>query len=125
MFTSCTLSVALHGTICMIRHFSSAFCVQRDAGNSDSVLLLIMPPLHLVKGVNKQKPITQTHSLPRCMQRAVKRQVKLLRTLELLADCKKKKKKGGQSASAPVSTQPSASLEFPLEVTFPSPRGTH
>lgn len=35
--------------------------------------------------------------------------------LEMLADCKK----GGLFASAPVGTQPSASLEFPLEVTFP------
>lgn len=36
-----------------------------------------------------------------------------------------KKKKGGQSMPGPGSTQPSASLEFPLEVTFPlSPRGT-
>lgn len=33
--------------------------------------------------------------------------------------------KEGRSAPAPASTQPSASLEFPLEVTFPPPRATH
>lgn len=95
MFTCCMLSVARHGTICTIGHFCSTFCVQQ--GRRKMAILccysLSPPPLHLVRGVNKQKPITQTHSLPRCTQRAVKRQVKLLRTLELLVDCKKKKRR--------------------------------
>lgn len=134
MLSNCTWKSHLDTAQCNMHTTCKCFCLPVCASGCREWRIceatVIIFSLHLARVVNKQmfllRTYTHTHTgMPtlthRCTQRAVKRQVKLLRMLEMLADCKK----GGQSASAPASTQPSASLEFPLEVTFPSPRGTH
>lgn len=87
--------------------------------------------LHLERCANTDSSLSiYTHMrtfAPRCTQKSgqVEASEAPRRSGNVGSLLKKKKKEGGQSTPGPGSTQPSASLEFPLEVTFPlSPRVT-